>query len=118
MRDFEGRTVVVTGASRGLGLGCAAAFAARGAHVVMVSRGADELEAAAASLRAAGGDARAAPCDVTDPSAVVALFATFGAYGVVRGGQWVANVVVRKTDLAFCVAEVELSSGDIQIRPA
>lgn len=66
--------MVVTGASRGLGLGCAAAFAARGAHVVMVSRGADELEAAAASLRAAGGDARAAPCDVTDPSAVVALF--------------------------------------------
>jgi len=74
MRDFEGRTVVVTGASRGLGLGCAAAFAARGADVVMVSRGAGELEAAAASLRAAGGRAHAVPCDVTDPAAVAALF--------------------------------------------
>jgi len=37
-------------------------------------------------------------------------------FRVVRGGQWVANVVVRKTDLAFCVAEVELTSKDSQIQ--
>lgn len=74
MSDFDGKLVVVTGASRGLGLGCAQAFAARGAEVLMVSRGADELEQAAAGIRAAGGEARALPCDVTDAAAVAALF--------------------------------------------
>lgn len=74
MAEFDGKVVVVTGASRGLGLGCAQAFAARGAEVVMVSRGAEELEASAAGIRAAGGSARALPCDVTDPAAVAALF--------------------------------------------
>jgi NAD(P)-dependent dehydrogenase (short-subunit alcohol dehydrogenase family) len=74
MSEFDGKVVVVTGASRGLGLGCAQAFAARGAEVLMVARGADELEQAAASIRAAGGQARALPCDVTDAAAVTALF--------------------------------------------
>lgn len=75
MNDFDGHWVVITGASRGLGLGCAAAFAARGAEVVMVSRGAAELEQAAAVLRTGGARARAMGCDVTDPAAVEALFA-------------------------------------------
>jgi NAD(P)-dependent dehydrogenase (short-subunit alcohol dehydrogenase family) len=74
MNDFDGQVVVVT-ASRGLGRGCAEAFAARGAEVVLVSRGAAELEEAAAALRAGGARARAMPCDVTDPAAVEALFA-------------------------------------------
>ncbi len=75
MKEFDGQVVVITGASRGLGLGCAQAFAARGAEVVLVSRSAPELEQAAAAVRAAGGQARALPCDVTDPAAVEALFA-------------------------------------------
>jgi NAD(P)-dependent dehydrogenase (short-subunit alcohol dehydrogenase family) len=74
MNDFDGQVVVVTGASRGLGRGCAEAFAARGAEVVLVSRGAAELEDTAAALRARGARARAMPCDVTDPVAVAALF--------------------------------------------
>jgi NAD(P)-dependent dehydrogenase (short-subunit alcohol dehydrogenase family) len=74
MGEFDGKVVVVTGASRGLGLGCAEAFAARGAEVVMVSRGEGELEAAAARIRGSGGKALARPCDVTDPAAVAALF--------------------------------------------
>mgnify|MGYP000450359735 CR=1 FL=1 len=74
MQDFDGKLVVVTGASRGLGLGCAQAFAGRGAEVVMVSRGRDELERSAARIREAGGRARALPCDVTDATAVQALF--------------------------------------------
>ncbi len=75
MKDFDGQVVVITGASRGLGLGCAQAFAARGAEVVLVSRGRTELEQAAAAVRAAGGHARALPGDVTDPAAVERLFA-------------------------------------------
>ena len=76
MKDFLKKCVVITGASRGLGRVCAEAFAARGAEVVLVSRGREELEAAAAELRAAGALARAVPCDVTMPADVAALFAS------------------------------------------
>jgi NAD(P)-dependent dehydrogenase (short-subunit alcohol dehydrogenase family) len=75
MQDFSGKVVVVTGASRGLGLACAEAFAARGAELVLISRGAEELERVAAGLRAGGARAVAVPCDVTDPAQVAAAFA-------------------------------------------
>ncbi len=74
MADFAGQAVVVTGASRGLGLACAQAFAAQGAEVLLASRSADELERAAAAIRERGGRAQAAVCDVTRPGDVAALF--------------------------------------------
>jgi NAD(P)-dependent dehydrogenase (short-subunit alcohol dehydrogenase family) len=67
--------VVITGASRGLGRGCAEAFAAQGAEVVLVARKANELEEAVAQIRGRGGRARAAVCDVMQASEVQALFA-------------------------------------------
>ena len=76
MSDFSGKLVVITGASRGLGLACAEAFASRGAELVLISRGVDELEQAAARLRAGGAQATALPCDVTDPVQVKTAFAT------------------------------------------
>jgi NAD(P)-dependent dehydrogenase (short-subunit alcohol dehydrogenase family) len=50
MSQFEGRTVLVTGASRGIGLATARAFAAAGANVGLVARDAKLLKAAAADL--------------------------------------------------------------------
>jgi NAD(P)-dependent dehydrogenase (short-subunit alcohol dehydrogenase family) len=76
MNDFQNKCVLITGASRGIGHECAKAFAARGAEVIMVSRGREELERAAGELRAAGGRARAMPCDVTVPTDVEKLFAS------------------------------------------
>jgi len=52
-----GRTALVTGGSRGIGLAIAEALARAGARVALAARHADEVEAAAASLRAAGGEA-------------------------------------------------------------
>ena len=69
-----GRTVVITGASRGLGRGCALAFAAEGAEVVLVARNADQLDEVAGEITALGGNARATPCDVTRPEEVREMF--------------------------------------------
>jgi NAD(P)-dependent dehydrogenase (short-subunit alcohol dehydrogenase family) len=60
--NLSGLRALVTGASRGLGLGCAEALAAAGAEVVLVGRGRADLETAAATIKGA----RIAPCDVTD----------------------------------------------------
>jgi NAD(P)-dependent dehydrogenase (short-subunit alcohol dehydrogenase family) len=49
-QDFAGRTALVTGATRGIGLGIAQELVDRGANVVLTARKADELEAAAAQL--------------------------------------------------------------------
>ncbi len=50
---IEGKWALVGGASKGLGLGCAQALAAEGVNVVMVARGARDLEAAVEGVRAA-----------------------------------------------------------------
>ena len=76
MKDFAHKCVVITGASRGLGRVCAEAFTARGAEVVLVSRGREDLETAAAELRSGGGNVRPLPCDVTVPADVATLFAS------------------------------------------
>ena len=49
---IERQWALVCGASKGLGWGCAAALVAEGAHVVMVARGAEALQAAAEGLKA------------------------------------------------------------------
>jgi len=62
--DLKGKTALVTGGSRGLGLQMAHALGEAGARLMLAARKADELEAATADLQAAGVDARwvAADC--------------------------------------------------------
>jgi NAD(P)-dependent dehydrogenase (short-subunit alcohol dehydrogenase family) len=76
---FEGQTVLVTGASRGLGLACAERFAKEGAKVGLVARDRGLLRAAAARI---GGETHAVAADLTDPSecarAVDAVVAALG----------------------------------------
>ena len=52
--DLSGRTALVTGGSRGIGLAIATALAGAGANVAIAARHADEVEAAAAKLREGG----------------------------------------------------------------
>ena len=74
MTAQDAPVVVITGASRGLGQGCAYAFAAEGAEVVLVARNLAELERTAEAVRSRGGLARVVACDVTKAEEVQALF--------------------------------------------
>lgn len=67
---LDGKTAVITGAGRGLGLGCAQALAEAGASTILVSRTREELEAACQSIRDAGGLAEPLVCDVTSAEQV------------------------------------------------
>jgi len=67
--DFEGKTAIVTGAARGIGLAIARTLAAGGAAVVLVDVREDDLQAAAASLDGAA-SVRTFAVDVTDEPAV------------------------------------------------
>jgi NADP-dependent 3-hydroxy acid dehydrogenase YdfG len=69
------RTAVVTGASSGIGAATARRLAREGYYVVLAARRVDRLEAVAAQITAAGGQARVYPLDVTDRPAVHALAA-------------------------------------------
>jgi NAD(P)-dependent dehydrogenase (short-subunit alcohol dehydrogenase family) len=67
---LAGRTVVITGASSGIGASTALAVAAQGGIPYLVARSADKLEDLRAEVEAAGGTARVYPCDITDAESV------------------------------------------------
>ena len=84
-RRFVGQTVIVTGASAGIGLECGRRFAREGANVVLVARGEAELEKARAEL-ASLGSVIAVAADVAEPDGprkiIDAALAAFGAIQV------------------------------------
>ncbi len=72
-RAVSGKTVLVTGASYGIGEATARKMAAAGATVLVVARSAERLDDLAAAINAGGGRAVAYPTDLTDETAVGAL---------------------------------------------
>lgn len=71
--ELSGKTALVTGAARGIGRAVALELAQAGAHLVLLARTEDALEAVRAEVEAAGGTAVAHVADLTDPALFDAL---------------------------------------------
>ncbi|MGA7668825.1 MAG: glucose 1-dehydrogenase [Nitrolancea sp.] len=69
--SLQGRSALVTGASRGIGAGIALALSSAGANVALVARSTDALNVVARTIQNQGNQAIALPCDVRDDAAVV-----------------------------------------------
>lgn len=72
---LDGKRALVTGAGRGIGLAAASALADAGAHVTLLARTREEIDAAAAAIRARGQMAEVLALDVTDLQAMQAALA-------------------------------------------
>lgn len=78
MSYYGGKTIFITGASRGIGKAIALRLAAEGANIVIASKSTEEhpklggtIYSAAAEVEAAGGKALAVPCDIRDEAQVI-----------------------------------------------
>lgn len=90
---MDDQTIVVTGASRGIGRAIAGALAEAGAHVVICARDRDAIEQAAEEISASGGEATATRADVRDQFDVERLMAKATGIGGAIDGV-VANAAV------------------------
>jgi 3-oxoacyl-[acyl-carrier protein] reductase len=83
MENLQGKTAFVSGASQGIGRACALALARMGARVALAARNEAKLEAVAAEIEAAGGQAKPFLMDVSDEASIQAAakaaIAHFGA---------------------------------------
>jgi len=104
---LSGKTALVTGASKGLGKAMAAALAAEGAAVALVSRDAAKLNDVAAGIRAGGGKAEVFAADVSDETQVARLRDEFTAKLGTRLDILVNNagINIRKQVTEFTLAE-------------
>jgi len=101
--SLEGKSALVTGASRGIGLGCAVALAEAGADVTMAARSMDELEAAALALnqrladRASDngadkvGSARALQMDLADQASIGSAFDSMSSIDILVNNAGIAR---------------------------
>lgn len=103
--DFAGQVALVTGASSGIGLAAARAFAGAGAAVVLADINTGALEAATAELISAGHQAIGVTCDVADEGQAAAM--------VER-----AVVTYGRLDMAFNNAGIVGFTGDLAEEPA
>jgi NAD(P)-dependent dehydrogenase (short-subunit alcohol dehydrogenase family) len=103
---LAGKTAVITGASRGLGKAMALALAAEGARIALVARDRERLDAVAAEIGAANGQATVVPADVTSEDQVRRIArevaAQFGKVDILINN---AGVIARKPIAEFTLEE-------------
>ncbi len=103
---LHGKTAVITGASRGLGKAMALALAAEGARIALVARDRARLDAVAAEIGAANGQAAVVPADVTSEVQVRRIereiLAQFEKVDILVNN---AGVIVRKPMAEFTLEE-------------
>ena len=97
--DMQGKTVLITGASRGIGAEAGRIFAAAGANVVLVARGSEQITALAEEI---GDQALAVSCDVSNyeqvKAAIQAAVERFGGLDVLIGNAGVIEPIARMAD--------------------
>jgi 3-oxoacyl-[acyl-carrier protein] reductase len=104
--SLDGRVVLVTGASRGIGRAVASALAAEGAVVVLGARDAERLSAAVGAITGTGGRAEAVTLDVTNRASVeLAVAHALEAHGRVDG--LVNNAGVARDNLLLRMKDAE-----------
>ena len=122
---FEGQTVIVTGGGSGIGRCTAHELASLGAHVALVGRNPDKLEAVRAEIVEDGGSASAHPCDIREEAQVgqtiadvLALRGRIDALVNNAGGQYRAPMKTLSTKGFEAVVRNNLTGGFIFMREA
>jgi short-subunit dehydrogenase len=125
VKRFEDRTIVITGASAGIGAAAARRFAAEGGRVVLAARGRADLERVAAEITSAGGTALVVPTDVADfKSAQALLERAAQAYGGIdvlvnnAGAQARGPVEIHPAEVLAHVVTVNLTAPIVLSRLA
>src|SRR5258706_1320814 len=122
---LQGKVVIVSGVGPGMGKSLARIAAAEGARVALGARNKAYIEAVAADIRSAGGEAVAVPTDVRDAGQCEALCgAALDAFGRIDGlvntayshGSWATMDVADPTDFAIpydinCVGALRMAQA-------
>ncbi len=106
--DLTGRTALITGSSRGLGLAIARGLAEAGAKLVLNGVDTARLDGTVNALRAEGYAAQGLAFDVTSEEAVVAAFEQLDADGIE------INILVNNAGIQFRKPMLELQTADWQ----